>query len=91
MASKQKTFVIRSTRAYDLAHKLARQHGCSIETVVERALDDYASTAVAEPKNEPAADFYARMRREYAQNEIEDIDLDAIIRAGCVPHKPVEF
>jgi hypothetical protein len=92
MTARKKMLIVRSTHAHNLAHKLAREHGCTVVTVVERVLDAYVKTATtAKSAHEPAADFYARMSREYALDHGEEIDLDAIIRASRVPHKPVEF
>lgn len=64
---------VRSARARDLAHRLARREQRTVAEVVERALEAYEA---AQTGREPAADFYARMNRQYGT----DIDLDAVVR-----------
>ncbi|MBR0883227.1 MULTISPECIES: type II toxin-antitoxin system VapB family antitoxin [Bradyrhizobium] len=64
---------VRSARARDLAHRLARRENRSIADVVERALEAYEERAAG---REPPAAFYARLR----SGADTDIDLDAIIR-----------
>lgn len=66
---------VRSARARDLAHRLARRENRSIADIVERALTAYETR---EAGREPAADFYARMANDFG----DDIDLEAIIRAS---------
>ena len=64
---------VRSARARDLAHRLARRENRSIADIVERALTAYEAR---EAGREPAADFYARMANDFGA----DIDLEAVIR-----------
>jgi len=64
---------VRSTKARDLAHRLARRERRSIADIVERALEAYE---IREAGREPAAAFYARMTTESGT----DLDLEAIIR-----------
>jgi hypothetical protein len=64
---------VRSAKARDLAHRLARRERRSIADVVERALEAYE---VREAGREPAASFYARLSTTYGT----DIDLEAVIR-----------
>jgi hypothetical protein len=64
---------VRSARARDLAHRLARRERRTIADVVERALEAYEA---AQTGREPASDFYARLSQEYGT----DIDLDAVAR-----------
>jgi hypothetical protein len=71
---------VRSARARDLAHRLARREKRSIADVVERALEAYE---VREAGREPASSFYARLSNTYGT----DIDLDAVIREERRPHK----
>ena len=66
---------VRSAKARDLAHRLARRENRSIADVVERALEAYE---VREAGREPAASFYARLPRD----DGTDIDLDEVIRSG---------
>jgi hypothetical protein len=77
---------IRSTRARNLAHKLAKKEQRSVSQIVERALDAYANPQ-AEAPIETGAKFWARMHDNYAT----DIDLDAIIRENRKTHKPIEL
>jgi hypothetical protein len=66
---------VRSAKARDLAHRLARRERRSIADIVERALEVYE---VREAGREPAAAFYARLAGDHGA----DIDLDAVIREG---------
>jgi hypothetical protein len=66
---------VRSARARDLAHRLARRERRSIADIVERALEAYE---VREAGREPASSFYARLSATHGT----DIDLEAVIRAG---------
>ncbi len=75
---------VRSARARDLAHRLARRENRSIADVVERALELYE---VREAGREPAAAFYARLSARSGT----DIDLEAVIRAGRRPHGGIEL
>ena len=71
---------VRSARARDLAHRLARRENRSIADVVERALESYE---VRETGREPAKAFYARL----AGAAEDDFDLEAVIRAERRPHE----
>lgn len=75
---------VRSAKARDLAHRLARRENRSIAEVVERALEAYE---VREAGREPAGRFYARLAAEAGT----DIDLDAVIRAGRRPHEGIDL
>ena len=63
---------VRSAKARDLAHRLARRERRSVADVVERALEAYE---VREAGREPAQAFYARLSSEYGT----DLDLEALI------------
>jgi hypothetical protein len=67
---------VRSAKARDLAHRLARRENRSIADVVERALEAYE---IREAGREPAASFYARLA---AESDFDDIDLEAVIKEG---------
>lgn len=69
---------VRSARARDLAHRLARRENRSIADIVERALEAYETQ---QTDREPAA-FYRRIRLRAAL----DIDFDAVIRADRETH-----
>lgn len=64
---------VRSAKARDLAHRLARREKRSIADIVERALEAYETRQAG---REPASSFYARLSAQYGT----DIDLDAVIR-----------
>ncbi|MDK4701671.1 plasmid stabilization protein [Rhizobium sp. CNPSo 4062] len=64
---------VRSAKARDLAHRLARRENRTIVDIVERALEAYE---ISEAGREPASSFYARM----AMTDDDDIDLEAVIR-----------
>jgi hypothetical protein len=70
---------VRSAKARDLAHRLARRERRSIADIVERALEAYE---VQHCGREPAEAFYARLAREHGT----EIDLDAVIRGGRSSH-----
>jgi len=71
---------VRSAKARDLAHRLARRENRSVADVVVRALEAYE---VRETGREPAPSFYARLSANYGT----DLDLDAIIRETRLAHK----
>ncbi|ACP21504.1 putative plasmid stability protein (plasmid) [Sinorhizobium fredii NGR234] len=75
---------VRSARARDLAHRLARRENRSIADIVERALEAYE---IREAGREPASAFYARL----SDSSGSDIDLEAVIREGRRPHKGPEL
>jgi len=75
---------VRSARARELAHRLARRENRSIADIVERALEAYA---VREAGREPASAFYARL----AAGVDTDIDLDAVIRENRRPHRGIDL
>ena len=70
---------VRSARARDLAHRLARRERRSVADVVERALQAYEARQTG---REPAAQFYRRLNRDYGV----DIDLEALIKEGREPN-----
>lgn len=75
---------VRSARARDLAHRLARRENRSIADIVERALEAYE---IREAGREPASAFYTRL----SESRGTDIDLDAIIREGRKVHTGPEL
>jgi len=70
---------VRSAKARELAHRLARRQKRSIADVVERALEAYE---VREAGREQASSFYARLSANYGT----DVDLDAVIREARRVH-----
>jgi hypothetical protein len=75
---------VRSARARDLAHRLARRENRSIADIVERALEAYE---VRETSREPAQRFYGRLAAEFGT----EIDLDAVIREHQEPHEGIDL
>lgn len=70
---------VRSAKARDLAHRLARREKRSIAEIVERALEAYE---IREACREPAASFYESL----SAGAEEDVDLEAVIRGMRRPH-----
>ena len=75
---------VRSAKARDLAHRLARRERRSVADIVERALEAYE---VREAGREPASAFYDRLTDTFGT----DIDLDAIVREGRRAHSGPEL
>lgn len=75
---------VRSAKARDLAHRLARRENRSIANIVERALEAYE---VREAGREPASTFYARLTSCFGT----DVDLEAVIREGHRPHQGLDL
>lgn len=75
---------VRSAKARDLAHRLARREKRSIAEIVERALEAYE---IREAGREPAAAFYARLSAQYGTDD----DLEAIVRENRKPHKGLDL
>ena len=75
---------VRSAKARDLAHRLARRERRSIADIVERALEAYEAR---EAGRETAASFYARIARDYGA----DTDLDELIRENRTPNTGLDL
>lgn len=75
---------VRSSKARELAHRLARRENRSIADVVERALESYE---IREAGREPASSFYSRLAMQFST----DIDLEMVIREHRHPHRGVEL
>lgn len=75
---------VRSARARELAHRLARRERRSVAEVVERALEGYEA---AQTGREAAHVFYARLGPEFGA----DIDLEAVIREPRLPHQGIDI
>jgi hypothetical protein len=76
---------VRSAKARDLAHRLARRENRSIADIVERALEAYE---IREAGREPAASFYARLA---AASDVDDIDLEAVIKESRKNHWGIDL
>ncbi len=70
---------VRSARARDLAHELARRERRTVAEIVERALEAYERR---EATHEPPEAFYRRLSETWG----EDIDIDALIQDHRRPH-----
>ena len=75
---------VRSSKARDLAHRLARRENRSIADIVERALESYE---VRETGREPADVFYARLTAQAGT----EVDLEEVIREHRHPHPGIEL
>lgn len=75
---------VRSSKARELAHRLARRENRSIADVVERALESYE---IREAGREPAAGFYSRLAMQFGT----DIDLETVVREHRKPHQGVDL
>ncbi len=75
---------VRSAKARDLAHRLARRENRSIADIVERALEAYE---IREAGREPASAFYERLRLHSST----DVDLEEIIRKERRLHEGPEL
>lgn len=75
---------VRSAKARDLAHRLARRENRSVADIVERALESYE---VREAGRESASAFYARLAADFGT----DLDLEAVIRDERRPHRGVDL
>ncbi|HEY1453663.1 MAG TPA: plasmid stabilization protein [Roseiarcus sp.] len=76
---------IRSAKARDLAHRLARRERRSIADIVERALESYE---VQQAGRESASAFYTRISARYGA---DDVDLEAAIKAARTAHAGPEL
>ena len=75
---------VRSSKARELAHRLARRENRSIADVVERALESYE---IREAGREPASRFDSRLTKQFGT----DIDLETVIREHRKPHQGVDL
>ena len=75
---------VRSARARELAHRLARREQRTVAEVVERALEAYEA---AQAGREPAASFYARHSQSYGT----DIDLESVLSEQLQVNRGIEM
>ena len=75
---------IRSTRARNLAHKLAKKEQRTVSQIVERALDAYARPQKHVPQ-ETGVEFWDRVQRNHAS----DVDLQSLIDQNRAPNKGI--
>ncbi|MBY5446290.1 plasmid stabilization protein [Rhizobium leguminosarum] len=75
---------VRSAKARDLAHRLARRENRSIADIVERALESYE---IRETGRETATTFYAQL----SQQSGTDSDLESVLKEDRQAHKGIEL
>ena len=75
---------VRSAKARDLAHRLARREQRSIADIVERALESYE---IRETGREPPSAFYARLSSQHGT----DLDLETVIRESRQVHAGLDL
>lgn len=75
---------VRSSRARDLAHRLARRENRTVAEIVERALEAYEARELG---REPASVFYRRLSEQSGT----DLDLEEIIREERKPHHGLDL
>jgi hypothetical protein len=79
---------VRSARARDLAHMLAKRERRTVAQVVEKALEAYARKP-SEPRESTRA-FLDRLLK-HDPNDTVDIDLEAVIREGRKPNPGIDL
>jgi hypothetical protein len=81
---------VRSAKAREIAHRLARRERRSIADIVERALEAYE---VREAGRESASSFYSRMATyaKAAGEEGNDGDLKHLIDENRKPHTGIDL
>jgi hypothetical protein len=77
---------IRSTRARQLAHELAKKEQRTVSQIVERALDIYASSVARAPR-ESGAEFWQRVHQEHST----EVDLQGLIDKNRLPNKGIDL
>lgn len=75
---------VRSARAREMAHRLARRERRTVAEIVLRALEAYD---IAQSGREPAQEFYARVSRDFGA----DVDLERVIRENRLPNSGIDL
>lgn len=75
---------VRSARARELAHRLAKRERRTVAEVVVRALEEYSARQTGRA---PAAEFYRELNRRYAS----DLDLERVIRSSRRQHTGIKL
>ena len=75
---------VRSARAKELAHLLAKRERRTVAEVVVRALEEYSAHQTGRA---PAAEFYRELNRRYAT----DLDLERVIQSSRQPHTGIKL
>jgi hypothetical protein len=80
---------VRSARARDLAHMLAKRERRTVAQVVELALEQYAGSG--SKRQLSGAEFVAALRALPRDLNEPDIDLEALIKEGRKPHTGIDL
>ena len=75
---------VRSARARELAHSLAKRERRTVAEIVERALEEYAAHQTG---RSPAAEFYQDLNRRFAT----DLGLEEILQSERRAHDGVDL
>ncbi len=75
---------VRSARAKELAHRLAKRERRTVAEVVVRALEEYSAHHTGRT---PAAKFYRDLNLRYAT----DMDLEKTIQSSRRPHAGIKL
>ncbi len=75
---------VRSARARELAHSLAKRERRTVAEIVERALEEYAAHQIG---RSPAAEVYQDLNRRFAT----DLDLEEISQSERRAHDGVDL
>lgn len=75
---------VRSARAREMAHRLARRERRTVAEIVLRALEAYD---IAQTGREPAKEFFVRVSRDFGA----DVDLEKVIRENRLPNSGIDL
>jgi microcystin degradation protein MlrC len=75
---------VRSAKASEIAHRLARTHNRTVAKTVERALE---LLDAQEGRREPAEEFYDRISRDYGV----DVDILDYTKELHEPHRGIDL
>jgi hypothetical protein len=80
---------VRSARARDLAHMLAKRERRPVARVVEQALEAYANQTL--PRSLSGRELIERLRQLPRRENEPDVDLAVIAREGRKPHRGIDI
>ncbi len=75
---------VRSARARELAHRLAKRERRTVAEVVVSALEEYSAHQTGRV---PAAEFYRELNRRCAT----DLDLEKVVQSSRQPHTGIKL
>ena len=75
---------IRSAKARELAHRLARRERRTVASIVELALEEYESHHSGQV---PAREFYRALQEQCST----DVDLDTVLEEHRRPHEGIKL